>query len=147
MSKRTMLSVGAIATWSPHSTVQRDLKRAIAAKVLLINVWGICFTQSLAFHLPFTWQELGTAEIIISRNRLFYVHTVGVFRKRPKVSSIMIYCKNGKNNLIVQQFCLFHLLFGIEQLSILCSKSVQISDFFPQLENSYRWNSYCVICP
>lgn len=83
-------------------------------------------------------QELSAAEIIISRNGLFYAHRVVVFRKRPKVSSIKIYCKNGKNNLIEQQLFLFCLPFGIGQLSIMCLKSVQIGDFFLQLENAYR---------
>lgn len=87
------------------------------------------------------WQELGAAEIIISRNRLSYVHIVSVFRKRSKVNTIKIYCKNRKHNLIVQQFYVFCLPFGIGQLSIMCLNSVQISDFFPQLENSYSWNS------
>lgn len=86
-------------------------------------------------------QVLSAAEITASRKRLFYIHAVGVFKKRPKVSSIKIYCKNRKNNLIVQQFYVFCLPFAIAQLSIMCFKSVQISDFFPQLENSYMWNS------
>lgn len=86
-------------------------------------------------------QELSAAEIIISRKRLFYVHTVGVFGKRPNMANIKNYSKNGKNNLILQQFYLFCLTFGIPQLSIMYLKSLQSSDFFPQLENSYRWNS------
>lgn len=57
------------------------------------------------------------------------------------MSSIKIYYKNRKKNLIMQQFYLCCALFGIGQLWIMCLKSVQTSDFFPQLKNSYRWNS------
>lgn len=138
MSKCTVLNVGAIAVWCPHSESSKD---SHCRKSCISKCRRFCFIQSLAFHLPFMLQELSAAEIIISRNRLFYVHIVSVFRKRPEVTNIKNYSKNGKNNLILQQFYLFCLPFDIPQLSITYLKSLQISDFSPQLENSYRWNS------
>lgn len=91
---------GAIAIRCPYSTIQSDLKTTRTGTVLLINIGESALPSP--FHWPFMLTELSTAEII-SRSRLSYIHIVGIFRNRPKLSTVQKYCKNVKNNFILQQ--------------------------------------------
>lgn len=71
---------GAIAIRCPYSTIQSDLKTTGAGTVVLINIGESALPSP--FHWPFMLQELSTAEIILSRNRLSCMHRH--FQKQAK---------------------------------------------------------------